>query len=433
MTRILRSFKTFLSQRRAAFAMGDDGDPRDCRGRRYRWRALWATLLLGMTRCTTGLRGLEDDCEDFGPLARCLGACKRVGRWALGNFLRRADPAQLRAKLWEFVREENRRKSLRPVRFPLGMMAVDGKQDRRALSELVSDNVQWVHPAGHGAKAYGLHRALRSALVSSAAPVVLDTAPVCGKTNETRVFLEIYPEWVRHFGSMFELVSGDAGFCTRESAQMVHDSGRGYLFGLKENQPTILEEAKRVLDPLADREAPMAMDVQWERDPRNRRIRRKLWVTQEMAGWHEWSHLRQVFLVRTEQRHEDGTTSVLDTRYVVTNMTAGRLNPSRALRAIRLHWTIENEVFGTLDRKDLWAEDTTTAWSFKDNGLENGSILRCLAFNLVSLWRGVHLTSDTHRSARWQKLLKWLRHALDAPGNEFDLRISADGQDTAGA
>ena len=168
--------------------MEDGGNPRACRGRRYRWRALWATLLLGMTRCTTGLRGLEDDCKDFGPLARCLGACQCVGHWALGNFLRRANPAHLRANLWKSVHAENRRKSLRPVGIPFGMMAVDGKQGRRALSELVSDNVPWVHPAGHGAKAYGLHRALRSASVSNAAPVVLDTAPVCGKTNETRVF-----------------------------------------------------------------------------------------------------------------------------------------------------------------------------------------------------------------------------------------------------
>ena len=417
MTRKITAFNNFLRQRRRALRIDNTTDPRDRRGRRYAWRSLFAANLIGMMLCARSLRTLEELNQDFGALARGFSVPAKVGRWALGNFLRRAKTSVLLDKLHELMRYEVRSKSLAPSGLPFGVVAVDGKQDRRKLSERFTDFVQWVRP--DGSKPYGLHRVLRVALVSSSVPVVLTCMEVLGKTNEAASFKELFESLVSLFGSVFQLVTGDAAFCTAANAALVRAANYAYLFGLKENQPALFEEARRVLIPEARSRVADALDPGWETDSRGRTIRRFLWVTHDMAGWHGWEHLTQVFLVRTLEQLDDGTTSILDERLFVTNMTRGMLTAKRALLVIRRHWRIENCVFGTLDRKDLWAEDTTQGWSYTGNGLANTSILTCIAFNLLSLFRGVHLRSQANRRAKWLRVLRWLVFVFYLPAAAF--------------
>lgn len=406
------AFNNFLRERAPALRLSPDGDVRGRRGRRYSWRGLWGAALAGMLDGVRGVRSVAENSADFGFGARLLGAVKDVGRWAVGNFLHRCPTEQLRERLHAQIHDEQRRKSLAPVHAPFGVMAFDGKEDAPPVPAPVSPNVQWHEPAK--GRPYGLHRALRASLISAAAPVVVDALPVCGKTNETVVFRPLFRELVDRFGALFELVTGDAGFCCRENADLVVREQRAYLFGLKENQPTLLREAERVLLPRAERRAPDARDPVWERDSRGRPIRRSLWVSDEMQGWLDWPHLRQVFLVRKEERHADGAITILEDRFFVTSMTPGRLPPKRALGLIRRHWAIENGVFNTLDRKDLWAEDTTAGWPYLGNALENVSLLRSIVFNLAVLFRAVHLRSAKNREVPWERLQKWITVALQA-------------------
>ena len=414
MTRKITAFNIFLRQRRCALQFDNTTDPRDPRGRGYTWKSLFAANLIGMMLCARSLRTLEELSQDFGGLARALGVpARKVGRWALGNFLQLAEPTELLNRLHELMRYEVRNKSLAPSGLPFGVVAVDGKQDRRKLKECHTDFVQWVQPKD--GEPYGLHRVIRAALVSSSIPVVLSCVEILSKTNEVASFKKIFKTLVSLFGSAFQLITGDAGFCSAANATLVDAAGYGYLFGLKENQPTLLEEARRVLLAVARSHIPDAMDEGWQTDSKGRKIRRLLWVTHDMAGWPDWEHLTQVFLVRTLRELDDGSTTVLDERFFVTNMTRGMLTAERALIVIRRHWRIENGVFGTLDRKDLWAEDTTPGWSVKGEGLMNTSILTCIAFNLLSLFRGVHLRSEENRRAKWLRVLLWLVFAFYLP------------------
>ncbi len=448
-TRKITAFNNFLVQRRCALQLDNATDPRDPRGRRYLWRSLYATTLVGMMLCARSLRTLEELSEDFGALAHGLGIPAKAGRWALGSFLQLAEPSVLLDKLHEHVRYELRNKSLAPSGLPFGVVAVDGKQDRRKLSECFSDFVQWVRP--DDAKPYGLHRVIRAALVSAPVPVVLTCMEVLGKTNETASFKKLFCRLVSLFGSAFQLVTGAPAYCTAANAAQVHSANYGYLFGLKENQPTLLEEAQRVMVANARARSADAMDSGWEKDSVGRTIRRLLWVTHDMAGWPGWEHLTQVFLVRTLVQKDDGKTSVLDERFFVTNMTRGMLTAERALLVIRRHWRIENEVlagagvleqnaptagascrssfFGTLDRKDLWAEDTTQGWSRKGEGLMNTSILTCIAFNLVSLFRGVHLRAEASRKAKWVRVLRWLVSAFNLPAAALCALVAAESDE----
>ena len=82
-----------------------------------------------------------------------------------------------------------------------------------------------------------------------------------------------------------------------------------------------------------------------------------------MKGWGEWSHLRQVVLVRILQspgrQHGpapfQGPVRILEDHYRLTNLVPGRLKGKDFIDLDRAHWRIENDFHGTLDIQ--WKED----------------------------------------------------------------------------
>ena len=61
-----------------------------------------------------------------------------------------------------------------------------------------------------------------------------------------------------------------------------------YLFGCKQDQPTLFNEAQRLL---ARKRKPLAETVDLRG---NLEVHRRLYLTQEMAGFLNWRHLRTV-------------------------------------------------------------------------------------------------------------------------------------------
>ena len=49
--------------------------------------------------------------------------------------------------------------------------------------------------------------------------------------------VELVPRVCEALGERFKIVTGDAGLCARENADLVAEFGRWYLFALKGNQP----------------------------------------------------------------------------------------------------------------------------------------------------------------------------------------------------
>ena len=92
---------------------------------------------------------------------------------------------------------------------------------------------------------------------------------------------------------MFELASMDAGMCSLANAGLVIEQGKHYLFGLKQDQPTLLLEAERLL---AHQEEPVAQTIDVEG---GYEVQRNLYQTEEMAGYLSWRHLRTVVRVET--------------------------------------------------------------------------------------------------------------------------------------
>ena len=174
-----------------------------------------------------------------------------------------------------------------------------------------------------------------------------------------------------------------------------------------------------MLLPQSYREATEAQTT-WELDSSRGWIRRELWRTGPIAQWTDWTHLRQVVLIRVwkaagcphGKAPVAGPPQILEERWHVTNLVRGRLTGDQLLALDRAHWRIENNLHGTLDIQ--WQEDHGR-WVRRGHGLPVSALLRVLAYNLLELLRVVHLRSQEARAAAWTQLRDWVRDALVWP------------------
>jgi hypothetical protein len=306
------------------------------------------------------------------------------------------------------VLAEHRRKALDPTVLPIRAISIDGKTNA-TLNEEANADCQKQNPQGQ--PPYWLYRVVRATLISSAAAVCIDQLPIPADTNDCGVFKAFFEDLLKTYGraDLFDLVSTDAGFTSEANARQVDESGKAYMMHIKGNQPELQREAWRVLGAKAKTEQPEA-ETPWESDSSRGWIKRQLWLTEELAGWGNWTHLRQVWLVRVLARDgKHGPERILEDRLYGTNLVRGRLKPKHILDLVRAHWRIENNCFGRLDIE--WKEDHGH-WVRRQNGLPVVSLLRLLAYNLLQILHAVHLRSQAARQATWQQLRDWVRDAL---------------------
>lgn len=409
--RRIKTVQSFLRQRADALCFKEVRDPRKRRGRRWSAQTLLSTTVTCLMMVARSLRSAERLSQDLAGARGLKGLVRRLPDSTLGDFLSEVSPAPIRQHLHQHILTEHRRKALEPTVLPLRAIAIDGKNNA-TLDHKANADCQKQSPEGQAP--YWLYRVVNATLISSAAAVCIDQKPIPAATNDMGVFASFYADLKRTYGraDLFELISTDAGFTSEDNARLVDSDGKAYWMALKDNQPELRREAERVLLAKARQSAPEAQ-TDWESDSSRGWIRRQLWRTDELAGWGKWTHLRQVVLLRVLARDgRDGPERVLEDRYHVTNLVHGRLNGDPLLRLDRAHWRIENNLHGALDIQ--WKEDHGF-WVQRGKGLPVISLLRVLAYNLLSLMRAVHLRSADSRAAAWEQLRDWVRDAMVWP------------------
>lgn len=97
-----------------------------------------------------------------------------------------------------------------------------------------------------------LVRRMSCALVSARVPLCVDMIPLPRGVSEMSILSQVLAELDRDYGSLdlFEVLTADAGFTSEENARAINALDLGYLLGLKDNQPTLLDEAHRLLGRL---------------------------------------------------------------------------------------------------------------------------------------------------------------------------------------
>jgi predicted transposase YbfD/YdcC len=352
------------------------------------------------------LRAVEALTDEMGPMGRRY-VSRRVPDTTLWNLLPRLSVPELRAKHRRQVRAFWRAKSLEPEGLPCGVVSFDGK-GLGALEHDADGDAQKGHR--QDGSPYWLSRMLRAVLTSCGAKPCLDQIPIGAKTNEVATFADFFDDILAAYDALFEIVTGDAGLTSKANADRIHAKNKAYVLALKDNQPELLAEARRLLLPCVG-QTPDA-EIPWE-PAGGKLVQRRLYRTDEIAGYHGWEHLQQAWLVEQLTRDKDGTVTV-EHRFFLTNLRRGRLSPSQILLVVRGHWGIENDCFWTLDTQ--WKEDAVP-WCASGKAVEVVSWLRLGAYNLLQLARKRHLRprdaeGKPSETPPWRRIFEWVRQAL---------------------
>jgi predicted transposase YbfD/YdcC len=352
-------------------------DPRDPRGRRWKFeQCMWA-LLLGFAAGTRNYREVESLTERFRGRSKRL-VPRRLPDTTLRALVAEIDPREIADMATGQVKDLYRN-SMLPTgqEFPFRVVAVDGKYQtlNRALHP---ESTPQRHAKGEGRTwKLGFTRAV---LVSGPAKVCLKVARIPKGTNEMSSFPAFFEELNADFpsDSFFEVLTMDAGFASRKNMNMINERGRGFICALKDNQPELAREAERLFD-LDEATQEAEWTSPWRREA-GREVRVQIRRTRDVENWNGWSCVRQAWRVTKELKRE-GKTERVD-RTFVTNLPEKRCTAQQAAAIVRAHWGIENGCHWTLDTQ--WAEDDSVI-STANSSYEVLIYMRTLAYNLCQV------------------------------------------------
>lgn len=391
------SFKRFVSDRRGR------------QGRRWGFEILLKSLLEGYLSNRRSLRAVERLTE--------IHRQRRVPDTTLYDFVSRfgeAEVAELRRQLQAQVRSDWRSKALAPVGVPCGVVAIDNKTVWSGSETLAPAAAQVVHPAEQ--PAYAQLRMVRAVLISAASKPAIDQVVIRPDTNECGMFAEVLAQLETAYGSLIEVYSGDAAFCSEANARLVAKAGKGYIFGLKGNRRELWREATRVLAGVTT----AVVSTPWEKY-QGARVRYHLYRTTELEGYLDWEHLKQVWRIEKERVKQSGQVE-RENRYYVTNLHLGRFKPEQILQVVRAHWGIENNCNWTMDV--VWDEDTKV-WCGRGAAIQALSLLRLMAYNLVALWRCRYLRrreAQQQEKRSWQEFFDLVLQIFSIEGQSFSIK-----------
>ena len=399
--RLTRRHVSHLAARLSRMPLDKVADPR--KGE-TKWpiRALLTAPMVGMAAGCKGLGEVEELSAWLGSGARQhLGLKSRVPDTTMRDLLVQLDPNEVRKLNYALIRAARRAKQL-DHDMPVRAVSMDGKATSTWLFDPPDAPVQYGQQQG----GYAVVRTITSCLATVPGRPCLDAHPVPPETNEMGAFVAALDALLSAYGcSLFDVVMYDSGACSQANATAVIDRLLDYLFCLKENQPALLEEARRVLGDL-----PLETAQATETDIDGGDIVTWwAWVTDELAGWPDWPHLNTVVRIHKVKTDKDGNVLSTEDRYYVSSLAATRLTPREWLDLIRRRWSVENQCHMIWDT--VMSEDKRP-WILRPSGMVVVMLLRRLVYNLLTLYRTVTLRSERNRSQSWTRLLRDINRAL---------------------
>lgn len=406
--KLKRRMVGMLASRLPEAQLGEVEDPRDARGKRWQLAALLRAVVVGVAVGCKSLAQTEALTSEMSPAVRGrLGIRRRIADTTMRDALVKVEPKKLRRSLHAQVKAAHRRKALEPDGLPFGVGAMDGKSSTATAWDKKYAQRQ-THSGGLGAS--GLVRTVTCSLVSSKARVCIDAIPIPPATNEMGHFSPAFQSLVKVYrkSGLFKMVSYDAGACSEENGREVVGEKLHYLFGLKGSQPTLLNEAKRLLGGLGAEQAE-AETVEVESN--NRTVTRRLYRTGEMAGYLDWTHLSTVVRVESETV-ENGKVVEHEDRYFISSLASEGLSAAQWLLVVRRHWAVENNCHHTWDT--VFEEDDRPWIEKSPQGMVVVMLLRRIAYNMLALFRTVTQRSEERRQTPWRDIVRWLYQAVIA-------------------
>lgn len=322
----------------------------------------------------------------------------RVPDTTLRDLLVQLDGEPLEEELAKQVKEANRWHELDNKELPIRLTAIDGKTigvTKYEVDEYSLDRSK------KGAPNY-MHHVLRAFHTSSSLKLLMGQERVPAGTNEKGIFPTFLDKLVQLYGrtKLLEVLSMDAGFTSIGNAQAVVDHNLNYIFALKDARVhTITRESMELLGQKnkADR-----VEVE---SVNGKKITRSLYRAQapQVSGW---SHATEVWRICKETLNSKGKLTI-ENHYYVTNMPRQRLSHGQVLRAVRLHWSIENNANWVMDV--AWKEDSKP-WCNQALGVL--SLMRMIAYNAVTRFKLRRLRRAKTFYWSWEQTLGFIKTVL---------------------
>ena len=408
--RMNRRLAGYLGKRLSEAGFGAVDDPRKKRGRRWKKLGVLLTAMrVGMMVGAKGLAEVEELTDRMSrAIRRLLGVVRRVPDTTMRDLLVKLTPNGLRQLLYRVVRAAQYRKALKPDGFPFGIVSMDGKSTSTPFFDETYAQVH--HP--DDSPPYGLVRTITSTLITTPARPCIDAHPIPAETNEMGAFPAALEALIEAYGrALFQVVMYDSGANSKTNATLVKESGFDYVFRLQQEQPTLLEEGERLLQKLGPEQAlTETVDLSG-----GKVVTRRLWLTEEIAGFYSWEHLQVVVRVQNVTEHKTTGKVTVEDRYYLSSLPAEALTPDQWLEMIRRRWSVENQCHNTWDK--IFREDDRP-WVYDPQGMVAAMILRRIAYTLLALFRTVTQRSDAKRATPWKTLMRDLWSAVTSATEE---------------
>jgi predicted transposase YbfD/YdcC len=382
-------------------------DRRRRQGQRWKLSTLLRAVVVGTCAGLNSLGELELLTANLAPSLRSLlGIPRRLSDTTARDALVRVVPYELRQVIYRMVHAARRRGALALQGFPFHVLALDGK----ATALKVWDN----HYAQQSTNektlsSHGLVRTVTAALVSTAAKLILDAVPIPAQTNEMGIFPVVFEALLRAYGSLFRLVTYDAGATSEGNCRLVVEAGKDFLFRIKSETWLVLQEAKRLLSCIPADQAKAHTETALS----NHTSVHRYLFTCHVAGlcFFGWPHVKTILRVLSE-KVEDGNVIAREDRYYICSLRLTELTLDQWLHLVRSHWSVENHGHWTLDA--IFNEDERPWIKGDPRGVVVFMLLRRIAYNLLALFRSVTQRSDERRAMPWRELLTWVSYTLIA-------------------
>lgn len=163
--------------------------------------------------------------------------------------------------------------------------------------------------------------------------IILAQESIHEKTNEIPVFQEM----LTYMDIKGKTITADAMHCQRETCRKMIAHEGDYLFGLKENQPSLLEDIRLYFEDQSILDGwESSQTVEKNAGRIEKRICRKIkdisWL-----GNHEWPGLQSVFSI--ERIVDTRGKRTCETSYYISSLN---ISASRLMELAREHWEIES-------------------------------------------------------------------------------------------
>ena len=372
-------------------------DSRSTNNRKWDFEYLMNILYYGMLTGQTNLRAVEDLSENYHV---------RIPDTTLYVLLSNIDGEPLRELIAKEVKKSMSSHELSKESFPVRITAIDGKCS--SISKKPVGPFSQISDC-NGKPQY-INRVLRAAHVTNKTKIILGQREIQGKTSETGEFIPFIDDLLKLYGKtdLLEVISVDAGMISLKNANYLVGNGLEYIMALKSPQKKLVDLGHELLghQETCDKETIEHLN--------GKTINRKLYRCKAPA-LSKWHHLKQFWRIRQEVKC-NGKVSV-EERFFVTSLNYEKLNDAEVLKAIRIHWGIENDVNWIFDT--VWTEDDSP-WCNK--AFITVTLLRILVYNIISRLKNRRLRKQNDRERSWKGILQMIIFVLFDMKNEVQIK-----------